>query len=325
MVMSIKDLHTLPKVRDSWSYLYADHCRVEQENHAIAFLDDYGKTPVPAASLSVLLLGPGTTITHAATRALADNGCLVLWTGESGVRMYAQGLGETRSSRNLLRQARLWSNPELRLRVVFNLYQMRFDEILKPGTTLQQVRGKEGARVRAAYAEASRESGVPWHGRRYNSTQWNQTDPINRALSAANSCLYGVCHAAIVSAGYSTALGFIHTGKMLSFVYDIADLYKTDTTIPVAFAMSAESEDRLDSRVRHACRDLFHRERILPRIMEDIDQVFSVASIEDDPSVDQMDEDDSVPADLWDPVEGRVPGSRNWADPPADAATGKEE
>lgn len=325
MVMHIKDLHTLPKVRDSWSYLYADHCRIEQEAHAIAIFDDVGKTPVPVASLSVLLLGPGTTITHAATRALADNGCLVLWTGESGVRMYAQGLGETRSSRNLLRQARLWSNPELRLRVVFNLYQMRFDEILTPGATLQQVRGKEGARVRAAYAEASRETGVEWHGRRYNTSNWGSSDPINRALSAANSCLYGICHAAIVSAGYSTALGFIHTGKMLSFVYDIADLYKTDTTIPVAFAMTAQGDERLDTRVRHACRDIFHQDRILPRIMEDIDQVFAVASIDDDPSIDQMDADDSVPADLWDPAEGRVPGSRNWAGPESEPSQEEEE
>jgi CRISP-associated protein Cas1 len=213
MAMSIKDLHTLPRVRDSWSYLYVDHCRVEQEQHAIAIFDEHGKTPVPCAALSVLMLGPGSTITHAAVHALADNGCLVLWTGESGVRMYAQGMGETRSSRNTLRQARLWSNPELRLRVVFNLYQMRFDEILDPGTTLRQVRGKEGARVRAAYAEASRETGVPWQGRHYKATQWERADPVNRALSAANSCLYGICHAAIVSAGYSPALGFIHTGK----------------------------------------------------------------------------------------------------------------
>jgi CRISP-associated protein Cas1 len=198
--------------------------------------------------------------------------------------------------------------------VVFNLYQMRFKDILNPGTTLQQVRGKEGARVRAAYAEASRETGVPWQGRHYKATQWEHADPVNRALSAANSCLYGICHAAIVSAGYSPALGFIHTGKMLSFVYDIADLYKTDTTIPVAFQVSAESEQQIESRVRHACRDVFHRERILPRIMDDIEQVFPVASAVDDPAAETMDADDSVPADWWDPVEGRVAGGRNVAD-----------
>src|SRR5947209_1571902 len=103
----MKDLHALPKVRDSLSYLYVEHKRIDQEDKAIALHDVHGKIPVPCASLTTLLLGPGTSITHAAIRTLADNGCLVLWTGEGSVRFYAQGMGETRSARNLLLQARL--------------------------------------------------------------------------------------------------------------------------------------------------------------------------------------------------------------------------
>jgi CRISP-associated protein Cas1 len=125
-----------------------------------------------------------------------------------------------------------------------------------------------------------------------------------------------------VAAGYSPALGFIHTGKMLSFVYDIADLYKTDTTIPVAFQATVEGETNIETRVRHACRDIFHRERLLPRIMEDIDQVFAVASVYEDPAQEIMDADDSVPADLWDPVEGRVPGGRNRSEQEQDEGNG---
>lgn len=140
----MKDLHLLPKVRDSWSYLYVEHCRVEQEQKAIAIYDADGKVPVPCATLTALMLGPGTTITHAAVRALADNGCLVLWAGEGGVRFYAQGMGETRSSRNLLRQARLWADSTTRLKVVRRLYQMRFQEPLDESLTLRQIRGKEG-------------------------------------------------------------------------------------------------------------------------------------------------------------------------------------
>jgi CRISPR-associated protein Cas1 len=216
------------------SYLYVEHCRIDQEDKAIALHDKNGKTPVPCASLVMLMLGPGTSITHAAIRALADNGCLVIWSGEENVRFYAQGMGETRSARNLLRQARLCSNPDRRLQVVLRMYQHRFDEPLGGGMTLRQIRGREGIRVRESYARASRATGVPWHGRSYVSTNWAAADPVNRALSCANSCLYGICHAAIVSMGYSPALGFIHTGKMLSFVYDIADLYKADLTIPLA-------------------------------------------------------------------------------------------
>src|SRR5437867_9703881 len=120
--MRNQDLHLLPKVRDSWSYLYVEHCRIDQEDKAIAIHEGNGKTPVPCAVLSLLMLGPGTSITHAAIRTLADNGCLVVWAGEQGVRFYAQGMGETRSSANLLRQAYLHSHIQLRLRVVRAMY-----------------------------------------------------------------------------------------------------------------------------------------------------------------------------------------------------------
>lgn len=311
----MKDLHALPKVRDSLSYLYVEHCRIDQEDKAIALHDAAGKTPVPCAGLTLLMLGPGTNITHAAIRALADNGCLVVWTGEHGVRLYAQGLGETRSARNLMRQARLWADPSLRLQVVHRLYQMRFAEPIPAGCTLQQIRGLEGVRVRDAYARASRETGVPWLGRAYRSSSWSAADPVNRALSAGNSCLYGVCHAAIISAGYSPALGFIHTGKMLSFVYDVADLYKVEMTIPVAFAAVQEGEQNLESRVRRACRDAFQESRLLARVVSDIDMVLSVERGGTSGGAD-FDTDPATPGGLWDPDEREVAGGVNWADGP---------
>jgi len=303
----MKDLHLLPKVRDSLSYLYLEHCRIEQDKKAIAVHDAEGVTHVPCASLTALMLGPGTSITHAAIRTLADSGCLVLWSGEGAVRFYAQGMGETRSARRLLRQAQIWAGPSSKLRVVFRLYQMRFGEDLDPSLTLRQVRGKEGIRVRESYARASRETGVPWEGRDYKRTDWSQADPVNRALSAANSCLYGVCQAAIVSAGYSPALGFIHTGKMLSFVYDIADLYKTELTIPIAFKAALDGSSGLESRVRRFCRDAFNEQRLLARIVPDIEKALDVPSEDDSDWI--VDADAALPGRLWDPdgaVEGGV-------------------
>ena len=308
----MKDLHLLPKVRDSLSYLYVEHCRIDQDAKAIAIHDASGKTPVPCAALTTLMLGPGTSVTHAAIRTLAENGCLVLWAGEGGVRFYAQGMGETRSARNLLRQVRLHANPESRLRVVFRLYHMRFSESLDPSLTLRQVRGKEGIRVREAYAKASRETGIPWSGRSYRRDRWDASDPVNRALSAANSCLYGVCHGAIVSAGYSPALGFVHTGKMLSFVYDIADLYKLDITVSIAFKAVAEGVQDLEGRVRRACRDAFQSQRLLERIVPDIERAFGVA---EDGSVENLvDADAALPGGLWDPEEDLVVGGVNYGD-----------
>ena len=309
--MTSKNLRMLPKTRDSWTYVYAERCRIDQDEKAIALQDLKGKTAVPCASLTMLMLGPGTTITHAAIKTLAENGCTILWTGEGAVRLYAQGLGETRSARRLLHQARLCANPALRLKVVRRMYERRFPNPLDPGLTLQQIRGKEGVRVREAYARASRETGVEWSGREYKRDDWKSADPINRALSAANSCLYGVCHAAILSAGYSPGLGFVHTGKLLSFVYDIADLYKAEITIPAAFRSVKDGEEGMEGRVRRGLRDRFKEERLLARVVDDIDAVLDVGELPEDT---YFDGDAAAPGALWDPELGGVAGGANYGD-----------
>lgn len=311
--MRIQDLHDLPKFRDGWSYLYVEHCRIDQDARAIAIHDASGKVPVPCANLALLMLGPGVSITHAAVSVLADHGCLVAWCGEEGVRFYAVGLGETRSAANFLHQARMWAHPDLRMYVIRRFYQMRFPEKLGPELTLQQIRGMEGVRVREAYGCASRETGVPWSGRSYRRDDWRSSDPVNRALSTANSCLYGICHAAIVSAGFSPALGFIHTGKMLSFVYDVADLYKTEITIPAAFRAAAEGEDNLERRVRLGCRDLFVSTRLLARIVPDLQTVLAVPPRGAVGDGDGFDSEPSAPGWLWDPEMGLVAGGRMYA------------
>lgn len=305
--MRIKDLHALPKFSDGWSYLYVERCRIDQDARAIAIHDESGKVPVPCANLALLMLGPGVTITHAAISVLTDHGCLVAWCGEEGVRFYAVGMGETRSAANFLHQARLWAHEESRMLVVRRLYHIRFSEKFGQELTLRQIRGMEGVRVRDAYARAARETGVPWSGRSYQRDKWSNADPVNRALSAANSCLYGICHAAIVSAGFSPALGFIHTGKMLSFVYDIADLYKTDISIPMAFHAVAEGKEGLERQVRLMCRDKFASTRLLERIIPDIQAVLMLPERAAGDMV-PFDQDAAAPGSLWDPVDGEVEG-----------------
>jgi CRISPR-associated protein Cas1 len=303
----MKNLRILPKVRDSWSYLYVEHARIDQEDKGICIHNEQGRTHVPCAALSLLMLGPGTAVTHAAVMSMAEAGCLVAWCGEQGIRFYAQGMGETRSAANLLQQAAIWANPERRLQVIRRMYEMRFPDPLEEGLTLRQIRGKEGARVRTAYARASEQYGVPWSGRNYDRTDWDLSDPLNRALSAANACLYGVCHAAIVAAGYSPALGFVHTGKMLSFVYDVADLYKMELTVPAAFAEVARGSQRLESRVRQRCRDLFAEARLLDRVVADLGALFDLPPDQ----ASALDLEVARPGGLWDP-DGVVEGGRNF-------------
>nr|MDO8113536.1 type I-E CRISPR-associated endonuclease Cas1e [Candidatus Sigynarchaeota archaeon] len=321
------DLHQLPKFEDGLSYLYVEHCKIDQEQQSIAIQDLKGKVPVPCAALALLMLGPGTNITHAAIRALAENGCLVMWCGEEGIRFYAQGTGETRSAARLLKQARLFCDPALRTLAVEKMYKMRFNENVPFGTTIEQMRGKEGIRVRNAYAKASKDTGIPWHGRQYNRAEWGKSDTINKVLSAANACLYGLCHAAIVTAGYSPSIGFIHTGKQLSFVYDIADLYKVDLIIPMAFRITKEQPSEPERQVRLACRDLFRDSNLLAKIIPDIDRVLDVEGPPKDGAVpaeavaseagdDDFDVDPALPGKLWDPDDDDVQGGRNFGDGP---------
>ncbi len=159
--MRLRDLHELPKLRDGLGYLYLERGKIEQDQKAIAFYDKSGKVMVPVSSLAVLLLGPGTSITHEAIKTLSDNGCIVNWVGEKGVRFYAQGSGETRKGYQLMRQAELVSDPAKRMQVVIRMYQYRFGELLSPDLSIEQIRGMEGARIRRAYAVASKEYGVP--------------------------------------------------------------------------------------------------------------------------------------------------------------------
>ena len=318
--MRLRDYHELPKFRDGLGYLYLERGKIEQTHRAIEFFDKQGRTLVPVAALAVLMLGPGTSISHEAVKTLTDNGCLITWVGEKGVRFYAQGSGETRKGYQLMRQAALVSDPVKRMTVVRRMYQYRFDEDLDPSLSIEQVRGLEGARVRRAYAEASKRYGVPWNGRFYVREAWGASDTINRALSAANACLNSLCHAAIVSLGYSPGLGFVHQGKQLSFVYDVADLYKTQLTVPLAFRLVAAGKDKVETRIRQACRDLFYKERLLGQIVTDIDKLLNLTQAMSPAAVDldiDFDGDPALPAALWSPDDAtgaHSPGGVNYAD-----------
>ncbi|QDU60460.1 CRISPR-associated endonuclease Cas1 [Planctomycetes bacterium Pan216] len=269
----MRRLTELALFRDRLSYLYLEKGHIEQDAKSIAFVTKNESIPVPAADLALLMLGPGTTISHAAIRNLADCDCLVAWVGETGVRMYCYGKGGTYHSARLIRQAELATHPRLRHGVVRRMYEKRFDEKLDADLDIRQIRGLEGHRVRSAYQRWAAEFGIEWKGRNYDPTAWGTADPLNRALSAASSCLNGVVHAAITSIGYSPALGFVHTGKMLSFVYDVADLYKVDHIVPLAFRVVAEDGRHVERRARLACRDFFQTERLLESIPRDIDEV----------------------------------------------------
>lgn len=264
------ELQQLPQIKDRMTFLYLEHCKLSRKDGAIEIIEEKGIVAVPAAAISVLMLGPGTTITHRAMELIGDAGVTLLWVGEHGVRYYSSGRPLTRHSRLLIRQAQLVSNQRLHLAVVRKMYELRFPQEDVSKLTLQQLRGREGSRIRSIYRKLSKEYHVPWSGREYNPEDFFESNAINQALSAGHVCLYGLAHAVIAALGCSPGLGFVHVGHELSFVYDIADLYKAETTIPIAFESAAAEPADLPSYVRHRVRDAFASMHILERMVKDI-------------------------------------------------------
>lgn len=298
------ELSDLSRFEDRVSFLYFERCVVSQDENAITIVDDEGTIRVPSASLSVLMLGPGATVTHKAMATIGDNGATVIWVGERGVRMYAFGKPLTHSSALLQKQAKLVSNVRTRLGVARRMYQMRFPDEDVSSLTMQQLRGKEGARVRRVYRALSEETGVEWDRREYDPSDYDDASEINRALSAAHACLYGLAHAAIVALGCSPGLGFVHVGHDRSFVYDIADLYKAELSIPVAFKTVADGPEDIGMATRHNMRDAVYDLSILERMIKDIKDLLSENPAEDLSEIDHV--------GLWDENEGEVPAGKSY-------------
>ena len=264
------DLQALPQIKDRMTFLYLEHCTLGRQDGAITVTDENGIVHIPAAAISVLLLGPGTRVTHRAMELMGDTGVGAVWVGEHGVRYYAHGRPLTTRAGLLLRQAELVTNTRKHLAVVRKMYQLRFPGEDVSRLTMQQLRGREGSRVRGVYRKASKATGVPWNGRLYRPDDFSAGDKVNQALSAGHACLYGLAHAVIVALGCAPGLGFVHVGHEGSFVYDIADLYKAEVTIPIAFQAAAEDPEDLPAVVRRRVRDAMVEHHILERMVHDI-------------------------------------------------------
>ena len=272
------ELNELPRIGDRVSFIYIEHAKINRQDSAITVTDSKGIIRIPAAMVGVLLLGPGTDITHRAVELIGDTGTSIVWVGEYGVRHYAHGRALAHSTKFLERQAKLVSNSRSRLTVARKMYQMRFPNEDVSGLTMQQLRGREGARVRKTYREQSKKNKVQWDGRAYDPDNYESSSDVNKALSAANFALYGVVYSVLVALGVSPGLGFIHTGHDKSFVYDIADLYKADITIPLAFEIAAAStaEDDIGRITRLRMRDIFMDGKIMSSIVKDLQYLLEI-------------------------------------------------
>jgi len=268
-------------MKERVSMLFIDKGQIDVRDGAFVVIDKNGvRTQIPVGSIACLMLEPGTRISHMAIALAAKVGTLLVWFGEAGVRLYASGQpGGARSDR-LLYQAKLALDDQARLKVVRKMYEIRFGEVPPQKRSVEQLRGMEGARVREIYKQLAKRHKVEWQRRNYDRQQWDAADIPNRCLSAATACLYGITEAAILAAGYAPAVGFIHTGKPLSFVYDIADLFKFESVVPLAFQIAGRFPSEPERQVRLGCRDLFRTQKILAKIIPLIEKVLLAGELE---------------------------------------------
>lgn len=277
------ELRGLARVKDRLTFLYVEHCKVDRDASAVKILEPDGEASVPAAMLTVLMLGPGSRVSHRAMELLADCGVGSVWCGEHGVRYYAHGRALNAGTGMLLRQVEIVGNTRKHLECAKAMYGMRFPGEDLSGLTMQQLRGREGTRMKRLYKRMAVEHGVEWKGRTYDPERFMSGSPLDRALSDGNACLYGLAMSVICALGMSPGLGIVHVGHERSLAYDIADLYKHETSIPVAFEFAARAKDEwggmvppdFDGMVRRRMRDVFRETKLLERMVGDTLALFN--------------------------------------------------
>lgn len=274
-------------IKDRNAMVFVEYGQIDVLDGAFVVIDKSGvRMHIPVGSVTCIMLEPGTRVSHAAVKLAAQVGTLLIWVGEAGVRLYASGQPGGARSDKLLYQAKLALDENLRLKVVRKMFELRFGEPAPVKRSVDQLRGIEGARVRKTYQLLAQQYGVKWQGRRYDPKDWEKGDVVNQCLSAATSCLYGVTEAAVLAAGYAPAIGFIHSGKPLSFVYDMADIVKFETVVPTAFQVASKSPHSPDRQTRIACRELFRSSSLLRRMIPLIEEVLAAGEIAPPPPPD---------------------------------------
>ncbi|MCR5563819.1 MAG: type I-E CRISPR-associated endonuclease Cas1e [Desulfovibrio sp.] len=271
---------TLPRVVDKYPFLYLERGRLEVDDSSIKWIDSQGSCiRLPVATISCILLGPGTTVTHEAVKTAAAANCCLCWVGEDSLLFYAAGITPTSHTRNLQRQAQLASDPNMKLAVAKALFSRRFPEEDLAGKDLQALMGMEGKRVRDLYIRKAEEYGVGWKGRSYVPGKFELSDLVNQILTVTNAALYGILASIIHSLGYSPHLGFIHSGSPLPLVYDLADLYKADLCVDLAFALTARLGGEYNKAVvSEAFRQRISERNLLKTATTDIDYFLGEAS-----------------------------------------------
>jgi CRISPR-associated protein Cas1 len=259
---------SLPRVKDKYPYLYLERGRLEIDDSSVKWIDSEGQViRLPIATINTVLLGPGTSITHEAVKVMSAANCTVCWVGEDSLLFYAVGTTPTADTRNMRDQMLAASDKKKQTEVARRMFARRFPRADLAGKSIKEMMGMEGYRVRELYEEKAKEYGVGWKGRSYVPGKFEMGDMTNKILTATNTALYGILTSAVYALGYSPHIGFIHSGSPLPFVYDMADIYKTDFCIDLAFSLTSELAGVYN---RHRVSEEFRKRIIDKKLLEQI-------------------------------------------------------
>ncbi len=268
----------LPQAKDRWTPIYLEHGRLEVDDSSVKWIGANGLVcHLPAANLACMLLGPVSISTHAAMKAGAVSITPIAWVGEECMRYYAYGSTPTHDNANARLHATWWADKKLHTLVGRRMFAQRFPDIDVNKYSIKELRGMEGIRVRAMYAEYGRRFGVTWKGRHYNTSNWDIADGINRAVSAANASLYALTYAICASMGFIPSLGFIHAAGTLPFVYDMSDIFKRETSFLAAFEALSTSKEDIEQRVRIILKKKLEESRFLQILPRTLNQLFEAS------------------------------------------------
>lgn len=268
---------------DRHGLLWLEYGKLAVEDGTLRFVAaksetlDAGDYAIPYQAVSMILLGPGTSLTQDVLRLCARHGTLIAAVGEGGVKSYtAPPMGQGRSD-IARRHAERWADPKQRLDTARRLYAWRFGRVL-PHRDIETLRGIEGARMKESYRLVAQRFGITWHGRRYDRDNPNSADTANQAINHAATFVEAAADIAVAAIGALPPLGFIHEDSSNAFTLDMADLYRVDVTLPLAFAATRAFEDgktdSLEREVRRRAAKLFRQEKLIPRMIERLKELF---------------------------------------------------
>ena len=257
---------------------------------------DAGEYGIPFQSLSMILLGPGSTVSHDALRLLARHGTALVAVGEDGVRCYTAPPLLPDTSDLARRQMRAWGDPlGQRITIARKMYALRLGEVL-PHTDLNTLRGIEGARMKRTYRNLAQRYGINWRGRRYDRANPLAADIPNQAINHASVAVTASAVIAVTALGAIPQLGFIHEHSGEAFALDIADLFRDTILLPAAFQAAGDiaKNPRLnvERHTRRTAGELLRTERVIPKMIDRIKTLFQ--------DVPPLAGSGAATAELWD-------------------------